>query len=155
MRRIRQQISEEECRRVLIEAKHGVLSVIGDDGYPYGVTLSHWFCEEDGHLYFHGAGVGHKIDAIRACDRITYNVLDDGVVNEQYTWSRTYNNVVVFGRIQIVEDLEKKRWICSNLGHKFTSDEDYIQDDINRNLERVCCLEIIPEHITGKKVNEK
>ena len=33
MRRFRQQISEEECIRVLREQPRGVLSMIGDDGY--------------------------------------------------------------------------------------------------------------------------
>lgn len=154
MRRSAQQISDEACLQVLRTAKHGVLSVMGDDGYPYGVTLSHWYCEEDGHIYFHGAGEGHKIDAIKACDKISYCVIDDGIPSDKLDWAFQYNSVVVFGRIRIVEDLEKKRWICSELGHKFTNDEDYINRDLQKNLHRVCCLEIVPEHITGKKVNE-
>ena len=32
MRRFKQQITDEECVKVLKEAKRGVLSVIGDDG---------------------------------------------------------------------------------------------------------------------------
>ena len=34
MRRFQQQISEEECIRVLKEQPRGVLSMLGDDGYP-------------------------------------------------------------------------------------------------------------------------
>ena len=64
MRRFKQQVSEEECIRVLKEQPRGVLSMIGDDGYPYGIPLDHWYCEENGRLYFHGAKEGHKIDAI-------------------------------------------------------------------------------------------
>ena len=51
MRRFRQQISEEECIRVLREQPRGVLSMIGDDGYPYGIPLDHWYSEEDNKLY--------------------------------------------------------------------------------------------------------
>ena len=64
MRRFKQQISEEECIRILKEEPRGVLSMIGDDGYPYGIPISHFYSEEDGKIYFHGAKVGHKIDAI-------------------------------------------------------------------------------------------
>ena len=53
MRRFKQQISEEECREVLNNAKRGVLSLLGEDGYPYGLPINHWYCEEDGKLYFH------------------------------------------------------------------------------------------------------
>ena len=41
MRRIKQQITEDECIRILKENPRGVLSMIGDDGYPYGIPLNH------------------------------------------------------------------------------------------------------------------
>ena len=59
MRRFKQQVSEAECIEILKSTKRGVLSVIGDDGYPYGMPLNHYYCEEDGKLYFHGAKAGH------------------------------------------------------------------------------------------------
>jgi hypothetical protein len=34
MRRFKQQISEEECIRILSSEKRGVLSMMGEDGYP-------------------------------------------------------------------------------------------------------------------------
>ena len=51
MRRFKQQISEEECIRILKEEPRGVLSMIGDDGYPYGIPISHFYSEEDGKIY--------------------------------------------------------------------------------------------------------
>ena len=78
MRRFKQQVSEEECIRVLKEQPRGVLSMIGDDGYPYGIPLDHWYCEENGRLYFHGAKEGHKIDAVTRCDKVSFCVMDEG-----------------------------------------------------------------------------
>ena len=66
MRREKQAIPEEECIRILKEEKRGVLSVIGDDGYPYGTPINHYYSDEDGRIYFHGGKVGHKVDAMRA-----------------------------------------------------------------------------------------
>ena len=40
MRRIKQQLSEGEVLEVLKNAKRGVLSVIGDDGWPYGIYVN-------------------------------------------------------------------------------------------------------------------
>ena len=37
MRRKKQQLEESECVEILKNEKRGVLSVIGDDGYPYGI----------------------------------------------------------------------------------------------------------------------
>lgn len=153
MRRFAQQLSDEECQKVLREAKHGVLSVLGDDGYPYGVTLSHWYCEEDGHLYFHGAGTGHKNDAIAACDKVSFCVIDDGY-REGDDWVVHYNSVVVFGRICVVTDEAEKVRICTGLTRKFTDDEEYLARDLAKYLAQVNCLELVPEHITGKRVKE-
>ena len=153
MRRFKQQISDEECREVLILEPRGVLSVIGDDGYPYGIPMDHWYSEEDGKLYFHCAKEGHKLDAIRACDKVSYCVMDKGFRKEG-EWALNIRSVVVFGRIKIVDDEAKRIEIGTNLCRKFTDDESYIELEVKNALPRALCLELIPEHITGKLVNE-
>ena len=52
MIRSRQQLSEDACVRLLKTQLRGVLSLSGDDGYPYGLPMNHFYCEEDGKLYF-------------------------------------------------------------------------------------------------------
>ena len=151
MRRFKQQISEEECIRILKEQPRGVLSMIGDDGYPYGIPMNHLYM--NGHLYFHGAKEGHKIDAISKCDKVSYCVYDQGYRKEG-EWALNINSVVVFGRIRVVEDEEKKREICTLLTRKFTDEEEYLQKELKNAFPRVNCLELIPEHMTGKLVNE-
>jgi len=153
MRRFKQQIPDEECVSVLKNEPRGVLSVLGDDGYPYGIPLDHWYCEADGKLYFHCAKEGHKIDAIRACDKVSYCVYDGGYRKEG-EWALNIRSVVVFGRMKLVEDIEKAREICSNICRKFTDDEEYLARQLERDMSRVQCLELTPEHMTGKLVNE-
>lgn len=153
MRRFKQQISDEECIKVLKEQPRGVLSMIGDDGYPYGIPLDHWYCEENGKIYFHCAKEGHKVEAISKCDKVSYCVMDQGFRKEG-EWALNISSVVIFGKIEKVEDQEKCKHICINLSHKFTEDEKYIQHEIEHALQRVLCLELTPEHMTGKLVNE-
>ena len=153
MRRIRQQISNEECIRILKEEKRGILSMTGDDGYPYGIPVNHWYCEEDGRMYFHGAGQGHKIDSIRANDKVSYCVFDKGFRKEG-EWALNITSVVIFGRMKLVEDQEKAKMICTSLCRKFTDDEEYIRKELDSALSRVQCLELTIEHMTGKLVNE-
>ena len=153
MRRFKQQISDQECIEILKNEPRGVLSMIGDDGYPYGIPLDHWYSEKDGRLYFHCAKVGHKIDAITKCDKVSFCVYDEGYRNEG-EWALNIKSVVIFGRMHIVEDNEKKKEICTNIVRKFTDDEEYLQKELVNAFPRVCCLELIPEHMTGKLVNE-
>ena len=76
MRRFKQQISDAECKEILKNEKRGVLSLLGDDGYPYGLPISHLYSEEDNKIYFHGAKEGHKIDAIKNYDKASFCVYD-------------------------------------------------------------------------------
>ena len=153
MRRFKQQISNEECIGVLKNTKRGVLSLIGDDGYPYGLPIDHWYCEDDGKIYFHGAKEGHKIDAIKACDKVSFCVYDDGY-RKDGEWALNIKSVIIFGRIELGEDEEKARVICTELVRKFTDDEEYLQKELANAFSRVQCLELDPEHMTGKLVNE-
>ena len=153
MRRFKQQISEEECLRILKEEKRGVLSMFGGGGYPYGIPMNHWYNPEDGKLYFHGAGTGHKIDALSRCGKVSYCVFDAGYRREG-EWALNVSSVVVFGRISLVTDRKKARMICENLCRKFTDDEEYIQKELESALSRVQCLELVIDHMTGKLVNE-
>ena len=153
MRRFRQQISEAECIRILQEEKRGVLSMLGENGYPYGIPMNHWYNPEDGKIYFHGAKTGHKIDALSACDKVSYCVWDAGYRKEG-EWALNVNSVIVFGRISLVTDEDKAKLIVMNLCRKFTDDEEYIRHEIQNALPRVQCLELAIDHMTGKLVNE-
>lgn len=152
MRRFKQELTQEDCINILIHEPRGVLSVIGEDGYPYGMVMNHWYNREDGKLYFHGAKEGHKIDAIRACNKVSYCVHDEGFRKEG-EWALNIKSVIVFGHISSVEDEAKQREICINLRRKFTDDDTYLADELT-HLKRVMCLELTLEHMTGKMVKE-
>ncbi len=153
MRRLKQQLDEEECIRVLTSERRGVLSMLGDGGYPYGIPMNHWYCPEDGKLYFHGAKSGHKIDAVTNCDRVSYCVYDAGYRREG-EWALNVRSVVVFGRIGFVTDGKKALEIGENLLRKFTDDEAYIRKELRDALPRAQCLALTIEHMSGKLVNE-
>lgn len=146
-------IAEEECIAILREEKRGVLAVLGDEGYPYAVPINHWYSEEDGHLYFHSGKTGHKIDAIRNCDKASFCVYDRGY-REEGDWALNIKSVIVFGRVKIVEDHERAIEITRKLSYKFTDDTAYIEREIENSGPGVLVFELIPEHMTGKLVNE-
>ena len=147
-------LPREACIEILRTELRGVLCVNGDDGFPYGVPINHFYNGDDGHLYFHSGRAGHKIDALRRDDRATFCCYDNGI-QKPGDWALTIQSVIVFGRIRIVEDHQKALDISRRLSYKFTSDEKYIEDEITRSGPGVLVFELIPEHITGKIVNEK
>ena len=123
MIRKKQQLSNEECIRLLTEEPRGVLSVMGDNGYPYGMPMDHWYCPEDGRLYFHSGMQGHKVEAIRRCGKVSYCVYDSGYKNPG-EWALNIKSVIVFGRVEIVEDAAKAEDIVRRLSLKYTGDRE-------------------------------
>ena len=151
--RINQKLSDEESIEILIDAKRGILAVSGEDGYPYAMPINHYYCEEDGKIYFHGGKAGHKIDALSKDDKVCFTVLSDPIQTEGQ-WYCDFKSVVVFGRCRPVST-EKMIEISRALSYKFTDDEAYIEDEIRRGAAGTLAFEIIPEHITGKLVHER
>ena len=153
LQRIKQQLPQEECVELLKNQLRGVLSVQGDDGYPYGLPINHYYCPEDGKLYFHSGRTGHKIDAIRRNSKASFCVYDEGFRREG-EWALNIRSVIVFGRIEMVEDQETIYSIARQLSYKFTNDEQYIDREITRSGPRTLMFALVPEHMTGKIVHE-
>lgn len=154
MRRFKQQLEDQEALDVLRRGHRGVLSLIGDDGYPYGVPIN-YFLGDDCHIYMHCAPAGHKIDALKKCDKVSFTVIED-LPKQDDDFALHVNSVIVFGKIQLVEDREKVLKSAMELAmHIFPEQKEFYKDDLERNKGWVQILEITPEHITGKKVHEQ
>jgi nitroimidazol reductase NimA-like FMN-containing flavoprotein (pyridoxamine 5'-phosphate oxidase superfamily) len=151
--RKKQQLQEDECIRILQKQLRGVLSVLGDDDYPYGLPINHYYCETDGKLYFHCGKKGHKIDAMKRHNKASFCVYDDGF-RKDGEWALNIKSVIVFGRIEFVEDRETVYRIAEALSRKFTNDSEYIRREIERSGPGTLMFALVPEHMTGKIVNE-
>ena len=151
--RKKQSLSAEQIVEILKNEKRGVLSVQGDDGYPYGLPINYWYNEENGYLYFHSGKTGHKTDALSSDNKVSFCVYDEGYKKDG-EWALNISSVIVFGRMYIVDEPEKSNEIFRKLSLKFTSDIDYIDSEIEKFAKATLCYELRPEHITGKIVNE-
>lgn len=151
--RKKQQLPEEECVRILQMETRGVLSVIGEHGYPYGMPMNHWYHEADGTLYFHCGRSGHRLDALQKDARVSYCVYDRGF-REEGEWAWNVSSVIVFGKITIIDDQEQIREITAKLSRKFTQDEEYIRREIESYAAGTLLLRLDPVHMCGKLVKE-
>lgn len=152
MRRSKQLLPQETAIEILNRNTSGVLALSGDDGYPYAVPMSYVYA--DGKIYFHSAKSGHKIDAIRRNEKVSFCVIDrDQIVPEKYT--TYFRSVIVFGRIQLVADTEEMGRIAAMLAMKYSSDyKDGIPKEINASIRNMAVLEMTIDHITAKEAIE-
>ena len=151
--RKKQALSMEKIIEILDTEKRGVLSVLGDDGYPYGMPMNYWYNKENGCIYFHSGKKGHKIDAMTANNKVSFCVYDAGSKKDD-EWALHINSVIIFGKVYLIEDFEEAMDICKKLSLKYTPDMEYIEAEIQKSGKATLCYELRPEYITGKIVNE-
>ena len=159
MRRAAQELDHEACLEMIQRATSGVLSVIGDEGYPYGVPLSFVYVDgkagSGGTFYFHCAKTGHKIDALRACDKACFTIIDrDDVVADEFT--TYFKSVIAFGHVRILETREEIMPAIRMLADRYSPDEsdEKKSAEIDREFAGLAMLELTVEHMTGKEAVE-
>ena len=151
MRRKMQALTAEETAEILKRNTSGVLSLNGDDGYPYGVPLSYVYL--DSKLYFHCAGAGHKLDSILKDDKVSFCIIDqDQVVGEEYT--TYFRSVIAFGRARVLEGAEKLRPLVELCEKYYPGHLEQTRQKAEHALKNVSIVEVTIEHMTGKTAME-
>ena len=153
IRRVKQILSQEECICLLKDERRGVLSVLGDDDYPYGMPLNHYYNEEDGKLYFHSSTKGHRPEAYRRHDKASFCVYDKGY-REEGCWALNIKSVIVFGKAELIEDKDEIVRICRLLCDKFPCPPEYVEHEIEKDAPRTLVIAINIEDMNGKLVHE-
>lgn len=153
LERKNKQIPHEECIEILKNEKRGVLNVVGDNGYPYGMPMNHFYNDDDGCIYFHSGNTGHRLDSLKKCDKVSFCVYDEGKTKGD-DWALHFKSIIIFGRMEIIDDMDTIVDIATRLSHKFTQDDEYISREIKSHAHRTLILKLIPENICGKSVTE-
>lgn len=151
MRRAHQALNNKEIIELLKQEKRGVLSIIGDHGYPYGLSMNYYYNENNHKIYFHSGKIGHKVDALKNNNKVCFCIYDQGYRKEG-EWALNIKSVIVFGYIKTIENDVLD--IYRQLSLKYTDDLDYIENEINVYKDQTLCYEMTIEYISGKLVNE-
>ena len=104
MRKSHMTMEEEEMMRILEDGEYGVVSTIGEDGYPYGFPMSYVLM--DGNIYFHCGLVGHKMDNIIYNDKVSFTVVGKTELMPEIL-DTNYESIILFGRASKVQGEEK------------------------------------------------
>jgi len=154
IRKKKNEIQPEAIRALLLHARRGVLAVNGDGGYPYAFPINYWYDAERQKIYFHGARVGHKVDALKACDQVCFTVYGDEQIKDD-AWAPYVQSVVIFGRCHLIEAPSAAMELVRKFAMKYYPSEKLVDKEISADGKAVQMFEITIEHISGKEVQEK
>ena len=174
IRRKKNEISLPAAQQLLREARRGVLLhpviFFAADAYyslvmfmrettkqkwlPYAIPINYLYDEAAQKLYFHGAKVGHKVDALKACDKVCFTVYGNETIKDE-PWAPYWQSVVVFGRCHLkaldAQALETLR----RFALKYYPSEALVEEEIAQSGRAVQWYEITIEHLSGKEIQER
>lgn len=154
IRKKKNEIDAEAAKALLRSGRRGVLAVNGDDGYPYAIPINYVYDGDARKIYFHGARAGHKVDALRACDKVCFTVYGNETIREE-AWAPFMQSVVVFGRCHLVEAGDRAAVLLKQFAMKYYPDEQMVDDEIARAGKAAQVFEIEIEHLSGKEIQER
>lgn len=118
MRRSDRQLSDKDMKEILEVGEYGILSTIGENGYPYGVPISYVYI--DSKIFFHcAAGVGLKEENITYNDKVCFTVVGKTEVLPE-KFSTKYESVIAFGTAK--KSMEMKEKALEGLIKKYSPD---------------------------------
>lgn len=154
IRKKKNQISDEAAKELLHTSRRGVFAVNGDDGYPYAIPINFLYDEDAQKIYFHGSRAGHKVDSLRACDKVCFTVYGNETIKDE-PWAPYMQSVVVFGRCRLLESGEESLALVKRFAMKYYPDESLVDIEIAEGGKAVQMYEITIEHYSGKEVQER
>ncbi len=154
IRKKKNELDINAVEKLLLDSRRGVLAMNGDEGYPYAIPINYVYDKDNKKIYFHGARVGHKIDALRACDKVCFTVYGNETIKEE-TWAPFMQSTVVFGRCHLMENGEKAMALLKSFAMKYYPNEQMADEEIAKAGKAVQLFEIEIEHLSGKEVQER
>ncbi len=154
IRKAKNEICIDDAKRLLKEKRRGILSVNGDDGYPYAIPINYLYCEKDGKIYFHGSRVGHKVDSIKKSDKVCFTVFGNEIIKNE-SGAPFVSSVVAFGRCRLISEQELSLELVKQFAEKYYPDKKAINEEVQAAGKAVQMFEIEIEHLSGKEIQEK
>lgn len=147
IRRKAKEIDTEAAKELLESARRGILAV-------NAVPINYIYDKVAGKIIFHGARAGHKIDSLKASDKVCFTVYGNETVKEE-VWAPFVQSVVVFGRCHLLEAGPGATALLKQLAEKYYPNEQLIEEEIAHSGKAVQLFEIDIEYLTGKEIQEK
>ena len=143
-------LSDEAAVKYLREETWGVLSVHGDDGYPYGVPMN--YAWDNGSILLHCASENsHRLDSLKRDGKVCFTVVPQHALDREH-WSTVYTSVILFGTAQIITDPEEKAFAMEAFLKTLAPEkaEEAVRA-CDPRIPELIMLRIRPSRVTGKQ----
>jgi nitroimidazol reductase NimA-like FMN-containing flavoprotein (pyridoxamine 5'-phosphate oxidase superfamily) len=162
MRRRDKEVTDRAAlEEVLVQAEWGTLGLVTPEGRPLMVPLN--FVYDQGRLCFHSSPAGEKMATLKANGEASFLVVDSYAVIPSYAFdpaqacsaSQFYKSVLAYGRVTMVEDLERKVEVLERLMKRLQPEGGYqpitaAGPMYQAGVKGIAVLEMTVDRLSGK-----
>ena len=155
--------------KAIDDAEFLVASMLDSDGKPYGVPLS--FVRIDDAIYCHCARQGKKmacitmkpnvhlsfVGSVKRATPVTQEQIEEARMDDTLgplmgrTFTTGYQSAMVWGEVQIIEDLEEKRLALKAISEKYVPESmDYFDLGLGGMLQSTAVIRIEIQELSAK-----
>ena len=148
LRRKDREMDLDSAEKVLMKGSFGVLSVLGTDGFPYGIPVN--YVVKDGYIFIHCAKEGKKLGDIAAYPKVSFTVVTRSEVLSG-KFSTDFESVVAFGEA-VEYSGEDKGSILFEFIRKYSSE--YLDEGlqyVERMKDATALIRVSIDRLSGKR----
>lgn len=171
MRRKDRAMDKEFGLKIIDSSKYGIISMIDEDGKPYGLPLS--IVRDENRLYFHSAMEGKKVGSLEKEPSVSITFIGETNIPENYTpdeleamnsdptkagkfissvFTTEFESAIVRGSVRLVDEEDEKIRAMRLICEKYTPTKmDYFDTAIKKGLGRTNVYSVEIEEITSKR----
>lgn len=114
------QLSEAKVKELLMKGTTGILSLNGDDGYPYGVPVNYVYFNDA--IYIHGADEGYKVEMVKANSKACFTCyVNVEILPDKLT--AAFESFIATGEAVMVEDKAEKQAVLDYIVDQLSTPE--------------------------------
>lgn len=138
-----------EIEKIIKESQVCNVSM-NNNGEPYVIPMN--FGYKDGIIYFHSAPNGKKIDLLKNDPSVCVSFYIGADLNVRHenvacSYSMKFKSVLAHGKIEFVEDIDKKKQMMNIIMKHYSGRDDF--EYSNPAINNVCIFFLEPKTITA------
>jgi uncharacterized protein len=142
--------SKEEIEKVIGKCQFCNVAMVTIDNSPYVIPMN--FGYSGGFIYLHSSKTGKKMDILKANNKVCVSFSTDHDLRWQSeemacSYSMKYRSVLAFGKVEFIEEAEKKIEAMNCIMRHYTSKEFTYNEP---SIREVAVYKVIIEKLEGR-----
>lgn len=143
--------SRYSLEEIIARCSYCTMAMVDQHYHPYVLPMN--FGYADGVVYLHSAPKGKKVDILQNNNHVCLVFSTDHVLRHQHeevacSYSMKYRSVLVYGKVEFIQDPAEKRRVLNILMKQYTGRDDFEYHD--PAIQNVLVYKVVADKMEGR-----